>query len=183
MPHPALIGALALFIAIGGIFLALAWLPRLLKSIFLARAESAFFRYLTAGGVVGMLIGMAITVMVQSSSITTSLLIPMIGAGILPLEGAFAVTLGANVGTTVTALLASTAGTVDAVTIAFVHLLFNLAGIAIIYPIRAVRRIPLRLAEKLGDLSMNSRLIPVVYLLVLFFGVPGLIILAQRLLP
>lgn len=176
------VGVATLAVAVIGIFTALAFLPRLLKRLLLARAEGAFFKLLSRGGIVGILVGIFITVLVQSSSITTSLLVPMIGAGIVPLQGAFAVTLGANVGTTITALLASTAGTHDAVTIALVHVLFNLAGIAILYPIPAIRNIPIRLAKRLADLSVKSKIIPFAYLLSLFFLLPGLVILLQRVL-
>jgi sodium-dependent phosphate cotransporter len=174
------VGACALAASLAAVFVALFWLPRLLRSIFLARAEGAFFHQMGRGGLVGMGVGVFITVLVQSSSITTSLLVPMIGAGILPLEGAFAITLGANVGTTVTALLASTAGTHDAVAIALVHLLFNVVGIALIYPVRAVRRIPIRLAERLADFSVRFRAVPLLYLAFLFFLLPGVIILVHR---
>ncbi|HMB69160.1 MAG TPA: Na/Pi symporter [bacterium] len=175
------VGITALGVAFLGLFVALYRLPRLLKSIFLSRAEGPFFRRLERGGFVGIAIGVFLTVLVQSSSITTSLLIPMIGAGLVPLEGAFAITLGANIGTTVTALLASTAGTHDSVAIALVHLLFNVTGIAIIYPFRPLRLIPIRLAERLAEFSMRSRMVPVLYLVFLFFLLPGLIILVQRL--
>ncbi|MFQ5768403.1 MAG: Na/Pi symporter, partial [Acidobacteriota bacterium] len=146
-----------------------------------SRVEGAFFRLFRGGGGVGILLGIFITVLVQSSSITTSLLVPMIGAGILPLDGAFAITLGANVGTTVTALLASTAGTHDAVAIALVHLLFNVFGILLIYPVPAIRGVPIWLAQQLATLSMRSRMVPLLYLLFLFFLLPGIIILGQRL--
>ncbi|MBZ0268325.1 Na/Pi symporter [bacterium] len=175
------VGVTALLLALGAIFASMVFLPRLLKRLLLARAEGAFFKLLRRGGVPGILVGAFITVMVQSSSITTALLVPMIGAGILPLEGAFAVTLGANVGTTVTGLLASTTGTHDAVAIALVHLLFNLTGIAIIYPIRFLRRIPIQLARKLADASVKSRTVPFLYLALIFFVLPGAVILMQRL--
>ncbi|MDP6802875.1 MAG: Na/Pi symporter [Gemmatimonadota bacterium] len=176
-------GGVCLLLALGGIFLVLLRLPKMMRELFLARAEGAFFQHMRRGGLSGILVGTFITVLVQSSSITTSLLVPMIGAGILPMEGAFAITLGANIGTTVTALLASTAGSREGVTIALVHLFFNIAGIALIYPVRAVRRLPIRMAEKLADLSLRSKLIPLLYLLSLFFLLPGLVILAQRLIP
>jgi sodium-dependent phosphate cotransporter len=175
------VGTVAFVLSLAGIFLALHRLPKLLKTMFLSRAEGPFFRRLERGGLVGIGIGVFLTVLVQSSSITTSLLVPMVGAGLVPLEGAFAITLGANTGTTVTALLASTAGTHDSVTIALVHLLFNVTGIAIIYPFRPVRRIPIRLAKGLADLSVKSKAVPVLYLVFLFFLLPGLIILVQRL--
>ena len=63
-------------------------------------------------GSVAMLLGLVITIAVQSSSITTSILIPLTAAGVLSLRNAYPVTLGANVGTTVTALLAALAASV-----------------------------------------------------------------------
>jgi sodium-dependent phosphate cotransporter len=175
------VGVTALLLSLGAIFLSMVFLPRLLKRLLLARAEGAFFQLLRRGGIPGILVGAFITVLVQSSSITTSLLVPMIGAGILPLEGAFAVTLGANVGTTITGLLASSAGTHDAVAIALVHLLFNVTGIAIIYPFRVLRRIPIQLARRLADAAVESKTVPFVYLALIFFVLPGAVILMQRL--
>ena len=67
-----------------------------------------------------------------------------------------------------------------AVTIAIVHLLFNAAGIALIYPLAPVRRIPIRLASALADFSMRSRAVPILYLLFLFFLLPGVILLLRR---
>jgi sodium-dependent phosphate cotransporter len=91
------------------------------------------------------------------------------------------VTLGANVGTTITGLLASSAGTHDAVAIALVHLLFNVTGIAIIYPFRVLRRIPIQLARRLADAAVESKTVPFVYLALIFFVLPGAVILMQRL--
>ena len=88
----------------------------------------------------------------------------------LRLEQIFPYTLGANIGTTVTALLASLAiGVPAAVTVAFVHLLFNIFGIIIIWPMRVV---PLFLARKIAELTLKSRLIPIAYIVVVFFVVP-----------
>jgi sodium-dependent phosphate cotransporter len=91
------------------------------------------------------------TIAVQSSSITTSLLVPMCAAGVLTLRNAFPIMLGANIGTTVTALLASLAtDNENGLTIALVHTLFNVGGVMIIYPIPALRGIPIRLARLLS---------------------------------
>jgi len=94
-----------------------------------------------------MLIGVIVTVMVQSSSLTTSLLVPLAAAGLLRLEQAFPVTLGANIGTTITAFMAALAvsgpNAAVGLEISLVHLLFNLSGIVLIYPVKAVRRVPL----------------------------------------
>ena len=97
----------------------------------------------------------------------------MIGAGIVPLEAAFAVTLGANVGTTVTALLASLAGNLAAVTVALVHLLFNISGILVIYPFGPLRRIPIYLARQLAIRTSQRRIYALYYMLGIFFVLPS----------
>ena len=114
------------------------------------------------------------TVMVQSSSITTSLVVPLAGAGILTLRQIFPMTLGANVGTTITALLAAlVTGNPAAVTVAIAHLLFNVFGIVVIWPFR---HIPLYLAETLAAWSIRSKLIPLAYVGLVFFLIPLVLI-------
>jgi len=173
---------LMIVLALLGIFFALTFLTRLLKRVFLNRAENALTDSLRGGGLGAMLIGLLITVGVQSSSITTSLLVPLIGAGIVPIETAFAATLGANVGTTVTALLASLTGTPGAVTVALVHLLFNLSGITLIYPVRALRRVPIRLATGLARRTAERRVFAFVYMGGVFFVMPLLFVLLDKVL-
>jgi len=85
--------------------------------------------------------------------------------------------LGANIGTTVTALLAALTGTVSALIAAISHLLFNIFGIAIIYGIPFLRAIPLKLAEMISEYSLKNKLIPLGYLLVVFVLIPLTIIL------
>lgn len=162
------------------IFVALTGLTRVLKGLVLHRAERSFTGWVGRGGLGAMLVGAIVTVSVQSSSITTSLLIPLIGAGIVPLEGAFAVTLGANIGTTVTALLASLTGNVAAVTVALVHLCFNVSGIAIIYPVRAIRAIPIKLAQGLAHRTAQNKMFAVYYMVSVFFLLPLAFVMVDR---
>jgi sodium-dependent phosphate cotransporter len=123
------------------------------------------------------------TVMVQSSSITTSLMVPLIGAGIITLKQFFPYTIGANIGTTVTAMLASlSTGSPAAVTVAFSHLLFNLTASLIIYLPPPVRAIPLALAEAMGKLGSRNRFLAALYILVFFYGLPLLLLLASGIL-
>ena len=173
-------GTVMLAAALALVFFSLTGLTRVLKRLVVQGSEGPLTAWLGRGGMTGLAVGTALTVAVQSSSITTSLLIPLIGAGLVPLEGAFAVTLGANIGTTVTALLASLAGNGAAVTVALVHLLFNMAGIALIYPIRAVRRIPIRLARGLAHLTVRRKIWALVYLAALFFVMPLLFVMIDR---
>jgi sodium-dependent phosphate cotransporter len=168
-------------LALAGIFFALTYLTRVLKSLILSRAEGNFTRNLNKSGLAAMAVGLMVTVGVQSSSITTSLMVPLIGAGIVPLEAAFAATLGANVGTTVTALLASLTGTPGAVTVALVHLLFNISGIVIIYPIKPLRRLPLRLAKGLAARTAERKIYAFLYMIGVFFGMPLVFVFVDKL--
>lgn len=129
-----------------------------------------------------MVMGMLFTALVHSSSVTTSLLVPIVASGILTMENAFPITLGANLGTTFTAILASLTGNIAAVTIAFAHLLFNLTGILIIYPLKITRRIPLNMAKKMGELAHKKPIYAFMYVFTAFFVIPGLLIFISRVL-
>jgi sodium-dependent phosphate cotransporter len=162
-------------------FASLRFLVLALKTMVLSRVESFFDLVIFKNAGRALVFGIIITVLVQSSSITTSLVIPLAGAGILSLTQIFPFTLGANVGTTITAILASLAvGEISAVTVAFAHLLFNLIGIALIWPIPAVRRIPVRMATWLAGIAGDNRWFAVVYILVLFYALPLAFILLLR---
>jgi sodium-dependent phosphate cotransporter len=175
--HPWILLILALLIMAAS----LRYLVVALKKIVLGRVEAFFDQTLFANAGRAMLFGLLITVLVQSSSITTSLAVPLAGAGILTLVQIFPYTLGTNVGTTITAILAALAvGEISAVTVAFAHLLFNICGIAVIWPIPAVRRIPLRLAGDFAAIVADHRGLAVAYIAVFFYAVPFAAILILR---
>ena len=157
------------------LFVALTLLVKVLRTLVLSRIEGMFGRTVFKTALRAMALGLVVTVAVQSSSIATSVIIPLAAAGVLTLPQIFPYTLGSNVGTTITAILASMAtGELSAIVVALVHLLFNISGIILIWPIR---RIPLMLATRLSELTLRSRLVPLIYIAVLFFGVPLLIYL------
>jgi sodium-dependent phosphate cotransporter len=166
------------------IFYALAMLVRTLRSAMTGKAHAMIQAALGRHGVISIVLGMLITMAVQSSSITTSLLVPLGGAGVITVEQAYPVTLGANLGTTITAMLASLATSgVNAqagVTIAVVHVLFNLTGTLIFYPIRALRMIPIRAAERLASIAAESRKWAIAYVIVLFYVMPGIFALLNH---
>ena len=160
------------------IFVTLIMIVKVMRSSMQSRMEALVSRALAKNVFITIAVGIIATVMVQSSSITTSLMVPLAGAGVLTLRQAFPVTLGANLGTTVTALLAAMAAT-DAnaqagLTIALVHLLFNLTATVLIYPFEPIRRIPLFLARSLADLAVRSKQWAIVYVLGLFYAIPVL---------
>ena len=141
-----------------------------LKRLLIGRLEAFFDQTLLKTAPRALLLGFALTALVQSSSVTTSLAVPLAGAGVVTLRQVFPYVLGANVGTTFTAIVAAlVTGSEVALTVAIAHLLFNVIGIVIIWPIRWL---PLRLATTLGAQSARSRLSAAAYVIVLFFLLP-----------
>lgn len=175
-------GVVLLVAGIALIFTALTFITKTMRTLMAGGIERSLNRMLDRGAGMGALaLGLVVTMLVQSSSITTSILIPMLAAGILTLENAYPVTLGANVGTTVTALLASLAVTnPDALTIALVHTLFNVFGILMFYPLPIMREVPLRLARATAGLVQRRASWALGYVLGLFVVVPvvGLVLLS-----
>jgi sodium-dependent phosphate cotransporter len=156
-------------------FASLYFITRNMRVLLAGRIEHAMNRALDTSGIVPLLIGAMLTVAVQSSSITTSMLVPMCASGVLSLQHAYPIVLGANLGTTATALLASAAQErPEALTIAFVHLLFNFTGLLLFYPVPAMRRLPMALATGLADLADRSRLWVLAYVLGVFVLLPAL---------
>ena len=157
-------------------FIMLYSLVKLLRSLVLEKIEVFFDQYIFKTVMRAIGFGIVLTIMVQSSSITTSLVVPLAGAGVLSLRQIFPFTLGANIGTTVTALLAALTGTVSALIAAISHLLFNIFGFLIIYGTPFLRAIPLKLAEMIAEYSLNNKFIPIGYLLIVFVVIPLTII-------
>jgi sodium-dependent phosphate cotransporter len=169
-----LAGVLFLAAGLGLIFLALGLITKNMRKLVAGSVERAMNRVVgRGGGAIGILVGIGVTVAVQSSTITTSILVPLVAAGILTLPNAYPITLGANVGTTITALLASLAVLrPEGLTIALVHTLFNVTAIALVYPVPAVRLLPVRLAERLAEVAVRRRSAVAAYVLGLFLLVP-----------
>lgn len=136
------------------LFAALTILTRTMRSAIVQRAEAVIDRYVFGRDHATFLAGIVMTILVQSSSVSTSLIVPLAGAGLLTLRQIFPFTMGANIGTTVTAILAALGtGNAVAVTVSFAHLVFNIFGIAIFYPLRVV---PIRIAREVGRFAGRS---------------------------
>ena len=86
----------------------------------------------------GILIGFVITAIIQSSSVTVSIVLLMAQQGLLPLWICFYIILGCNIGSCTTALLASISGNKDAKRAAMIHFLFNVMGTIVIAAILLV---------------------------------------------
>ena len=153
-------------------FAMLFFIVKLLRSLVLDNIQQYFDKYIFKSAARAMLFGIILTIMVQSSSITTSTIVPLAGAGVVRLHQLYPFTIGANVGTTVTALLASLTLNVTAMVAGFAHLFFNIFGIVIIFLNPLLKNIPLDLADWLSEKAVKNRFIPLFYLILFFFILP-----------
>lgn len=164
----------SLVIGVGLLFGMLVAITKNMRLVIAEAAERSLNAALGRSGVLGILVGVVLTVAVQSSSITTSLLVPMMAAGVLTLRNAYPITLGANVGTTVTALLAALAvPQIAGLQIALVHLLVNVTGILLFYPVPALRRLPIAGAQWLAEQAVRRRTMVLAYVVTVFLLVPA----------
>ena len=143
-----------------------------LKKVLIGKSEKNLQNYVFGNPVKSLAWGVGLTAAVQSSSVTTSLIVPLVATDKIDLRKAFPFLMGANIGTTVTALLAAISQTEAALAVALCHLIFNLSGVFLLFPIKAVRNIPIWMSETLGYYSGKRRFIGVAYIVITFFLIP-----------
>ena len=163
--------ALILLGAVLTIF-ALTMIVKVMKKVVENNKGQIIEKLLSKNPYAAVLFGTLLTISVQSSSITTSLLVPMAGAGLLSLGSILPVTIGANIGTTTTALLASLTGNVAGLSIALVHFIFNILGTLIWFPSQKMRRLPIYLSETLAHHAAERKYIGFLYVGIVFFVLP-----------
>ncbi|WP_422459807.1 MULTISPECIES: Na/Pi symporter [unclassified Endozoicomonas] len=162
------------------IFISIIYLGKLLKHLMVGKAKQIMHKAVGQGPATGIFSGMMMTIAVQSSSTCTSLIVPLAGNGIFKLKEIYPFTLGSNIGTTVTALLAATAvqGAMGffALQIAVVHLLFNVSAVLLIYNLPFLRNIPPRLARRFALVASRNKWMVLAYVVGVFFILPAILI-------
>ncbi len=178
-------GIAMIVIGVVMILLVISSMGQILRKLLVGKARDIMHAAVGRGPIAGMVSGTAITMLVQSSSTTTSLIVPLAGSGVFTIQQIYPFVLGSNIGTTITALLAVTAITGPmadtALAIALVHLFFNVFAIAILYGIPFTRNVPIKMAETLATLAMRSKWYVVAYIAGVFFVIPLLLIAISRL--
>ncbi len=177
IPHP--FGAILLIIlGLICIFLSIFFIGKLLKKVLIGRAEKMFHTAIGRGPISGIFSGTIVTVLVQSSSTTTSLVVPLAGSGIIDIKKVYPFALGANIGTCITALLAATAvsggGALFALQIALIHFLYNFIGVILIFGVPFTRNTPIMCSEWLAQLASERKLYALAYIASVFFIIPGI---------
>lgn len=170
-------GGVCLFLALVILIACLIGMVFLLQKMLMGMSTRIIYKATDLHPLLSMIVGFGVTMIVQSSSITTSVLTPLVGVGVIRLDTMFPITLGANIGTTVTGILAAmVSDNITSLQVALAHLFFNITGILIWYPIPFMRNIPLNCARQLGKATRSYKLFPLIYILVLYFGVPAILI-------
>lgn len=177
IPGPEWLGD-SLFIVFGLflIFASILLLGKILRALLVGRAQKIFHAAVGKNSVVAIGSGFTVTAIVQSSSTTTSLMVPLAGSGVMSLKEVYPFTLGANIGTCVTGLIAALAitgtGSAAALQIAMIHFLFNFIGVCLIFGVPFLRRIPMICASLLARQAIRRRSIALAYVLGVFFIAP-----------
>ena len=176
-------GAIMIVLGIGLIVASITFLGRIMKALMVGRAKSLLYKSIGRGPVSGIASGTAVTVLVQSSSTTTSLMVPLVGSGVLTARDIYPFTLGANIGTCITALIAALGITgvmaEPALQIALVHLVYNVLAVAVIFGLPWLREIPPVFSAALARQVAKRKILGVMYILGVFFALPfGLLLLS-----
>ena len=170
IPSPFFFVVLGLLLLFSSILL----FRRLISNLLNARLPETFSRFFFKSPLKSFTWGLITTAAIRSSTITTSVVVPIVAKKIVKLKQAAPFIMGANVGTTVTAFVAALlyANNTDTLSIAIVHFLFNCIGVLIFFPLSLLRKVPIALASSVGKLTLKYRLAGFLYLLTTFFFLP-----------
>lgn len=163
------------------LFSSIRFISLLFKDIIFDKSYNQVEHYFFGSPMQSLFFGIVVTGIVQSSTLVTSVIVPIVANNRLSIKKAFPIIMGANIGTTFTAFLAAMSSSETALSIALCHVLFNCIGVFIFFPIKYVRNIPVRMARLLSKIAIKNRLIGLVYIVLVFFVIPfGLIYFSRE---
>jgi sodium-dependent phosphate cotransporter len=178
IPSAFVLALIALALLFGSILI----FRRLISSLLKAKSPEAFSRFFFKNQLKSFAWGLVTTAAIRSSTITTSVVVPIVGKKITGMKQAAPFIMGSNIGTTITAFIAVTlnSNTSGAISIAIAHFLFNFIGVLIFFPVPVLQKLPISLANGLGKLTLKYRLAGLVFLLLTFFFIPFSLIYLNR---
>ncbi|WP_448518307.1 Na/Pi symporter [Rhodoflexus sp.] len=169
-----------ILVALGAVlllFIAIYWLGLILKSLFMYNVGKKMDQVVFGTRCKSLFWGLFSTMLLQSSSVTTSFAVPLVANKKASLRQVFPFIMGANVGTTFTAIIAALNNVEVSLSIAFAHFLFNVSGVLIFFFLPVIKEIPLLCSQLLSRFAMRYRLAGFLYVLLVFFAIPFLLIL------
>lgn len=169
-------GVVLALIGVVLILLSISFIGKILNALLVGKAQDILYAALGKNAFIGALSGALITALVQSSSTTTALTVPLAASGKFKVRDLFPFVVGANIGTTFTGLIAafsaSGAEADAAMAGALVHMLFNLFSAILILSIPFLRGIPPRCSDWLAGLAEKNKLYVFIYIGGVFFAIP-----------
>lgn len=169
-------GIITLILSFAGLFAAIKLVSKQIYSSIIGDSHSKLRLYLFKNSFKSFGWGVLTTGLIQSSSITTSLAVPLVATGKVKLKKIAPFIYGANVGTTITAFITVAFNSTTVLNIAILHLLINLIGVVIFLPFKAIRNIPVTLAKKFAGFIAQYRIAVALYILLVFFIIPFVLI-------
>ena len=169
-------GIILALIGVALILVSIQFIGKVLNALLVGKAQDILYAALGKNAFIGALSGALITALVQSSSTTTALTVPLAASGKFEVRTLFPFVVGANIGTTFTGLIAafsaSGAEAEAAMSGALVHMLFNLFSAILILSIPFLRNIPPRCSDWLAGLAEKNKLYVFIYIGGVFFAIP-----------
>jgi solute carrier family 34 (sodium-dependent phosphate cotransporter) len=165
------------------LFVSILFFRKLISNLLSATSPENFSRFFFKRQLKSFSWGLLTTAAIRSSTLTTSVVVPIVAKKIATLRQAAPFIMGANLGTTITAFIAAALNlnTSGGLRIAVAHFLFNFLGVLIFFPIPGISQFPVKLAEALGGLTQKNRLAGFGFILLTFFILPfALIYLNQE---
>jgi sodium-dependent phosphate cotransporter len=160
------------------IFSSILLFRRIISQLLKAKSPEAFSRFFFKSRLKSFIWGIITTAAIRSSTITTSVVVPIVSKRITTLKRASPFILGANLGTTITAFFAASLNqsSANVMSIAMAHFLFNLIGVVIFFPFASVEKVILFSAKSFAKVSADQKFVLLAFILVTFFFFPFLII-------
>ncbi|WP_040400841.1 Na/Pi symporter, partial [Cecembia lonarensis] len=167
---------IALILAVVLVFVSIKFLSQAVMRAFMSDNLNKINKHIFQKPFLSFAYGAFFTAAVQSSTVTTSIMVPAVANRKVSLVKAFPFIIGANIGTTITASIAAIYKTDAAISLAIVHVMFNLFGALLFMPSASIRNIPVKIATFLGNESIRTRFVGFAYILLTFFVIPFLLI-------
>lgn len=165
-------GLVLTLISFALLFGSILFFRKVLSDILGIETQNTFHRFFFRSPLQSFGWGLVTTAAIRSSTVTTSLVVPLVAQKVVRLKEAVPFILGANIGTTITAFIAAIFNSNSAISIAIAHFLFNLFGVILFMIVPYVKDVPLKMATSFGRLTRKYRLAGFLYLLVIFFFIP-----------
>jgi len=169
-------GVVLAIIGVALVLVSISFIGKLLNALLVGKAQDILYAALGKNAFFGALSGALITALVQSSSTTTALTVPLAASGKFQVRTLFPFVVGANIGTTMTGLIAAFAATGTeaeaAMAGALVHTLFNFFSAILILGIPFLRDLPPKCSDWLAGLAEKNKLYVFIYIGGVFFAIP-----------